>query len=467
MTALTSLFLTIVLATHRWGWRPRLAVGGAGVLMGLFVMCWLTVQALHLPDMTAVFYGHGASPPTPVLWMNLARGGGIVYIAAWGLVEFHHLLRSARRPYERGVASVAIVLYVLTGVPGLMTMLESVARHRGLDMAVMQQVRITFTVLVLTGTAVMLAVQIWLWPLWHHRRQLLARYIEPELVQLRHDLLNLSAAEAELHLDIHHENYANHAIVEAVAVRCRAVGISPARTAIARMAASLITFHRDNVMQDTSYGLVTSWEALMAEAAAEIDQAMALTAWEKALRDGYIAQHVYRIMFLVLESRAYRERLLIDERPRVEAWHQQLADLIATVMHAHGHATPRYETMAGRALPARRLARLRHAWRPLAWRIAGLSAPRAPPERGRPVHMRGPAATCDGHRPYSRHQSGCVVPPLRQGYGGEADQGAEDRHERLSQLPRPGQCLPMSARTRRTMGGGAADRARDDELMFV
>ena len=26
---------------------------------------------------------------------------------------------------------------------------------------------------------------------------------------------------------------------------------------------------------------------------------MALTAWEKALRDGYIAQHVYRLMFLV------------------------------------------------------------------------------------------------------------------------------------------------------------------------
>ena len=77
MTALTSLFLTVVLATHRWGWRPRLAVGGAGVLMGLFVVCWLAVQALHLPDMTAVFYGHGASPPTPVLWMNLVRGAAL------------------------------------------------------------------------------------------------------------------------------------------------------------------------------------------------------------------------------------------------------------------------------------------------------------------------------------------------------------------------------------------------------
>jgi hypothetical protein len=215
---------------------------------------------------------------------------------------------------------VGIVLYVLTGVPGLMTMLESVARHRGLDMAVMQQVRITFTALVLTGTAVMLAVQIWLWPLWRHRRQLLLRYVEPELVQLRNDLLNLSAAEAELHLDLHHEDYANHTIVEAVAARCRSMGISPARTAMARMATSLITFHRDNVIQDTSYGLVTSWEALMAEAAEEIDQAMALTAWKRrcamaTLPSTCIAScsWYWRVV--------HTGRLLIDERPRVEAWH--------------------------------------------------------------------------------------------------------------------------------------------------
>src|SRR5882672_11062542 len=125
MTAVTGLFLTVVLATKRWGWRSRLAVGGAGVLMGLFVVCWLAVRALDLPDMTAVFYGHAAYPPTPVLWMNLTRGGGIVYIAVWGLIEYAHFLRSAQHPYERSVAVVAIVLYVLTGVPGAMTMLES------------------------------------------------------------------------------------------------------------------------------------------------------------------------------------------------------------------------------------------------------------------------------------------------------------------------------------------------------
>jgi hypothetical protein len=34
---------------------------------------------------------------------------------------------------------------------------------------------------------------------------------------------------------------------------------------------------------------------------------MALTAWERTLSDGYIAQQVYILMFLVLDCRAYRE----------------------------------------------------------------------------------------------------------------------------------------------------------------
>ena len=36
----------------------------------------------------------------------------------------------------------------------------------------------------------------------------------------------------------------------------------------------------------------------MDEAAAEMDQARAMTAWEQALRDGYIAQQVYILMGL-------------------------------------------------------------------------------------------------------------------------------------------------------------------------
>ena len=365
MTVLSGLFLTIVLAMHRWSWRQQVAVGGAGVLTVLFIVLWWFVQTLHLPNRTALFYGIRAGHPIPMLWMNVVMGTGIVYIAVCGVVEFQLFLRAARNSYERGVAGISIVLYALTGVAGMLTITEAVARHRGVDMAVVQQVKTPFSAGVLILTAVLLAGQIWLWPLWRHRRQWLARYIEPELVQLRHDLLNLSAEEAELHLDIHHEHYANRAIVEAVAARCRAEGMSLARTAIARMAASLLTFHRDNVIQDTRYGLVTSWEDLMAAAAAEIDQTMALTAWEKALRESYIAQHVYRLMFLVLDSRAFREKLLIDERPRVEAWHEQLADLIATVMQAHGHPTPRYESVARRAAHrrARLWARLVSAWR--------------------------------------------------------------------------------------------------------
>jgi len=81
----------------------------------------------------------------------------------------------------------------------------------------------------------------------------------------------------------------------------------------------LLPYHRDNLLQDPGYRLVTSWEELMADAATELDQAMARTAWGKALCDGYISQQVYIIMFLVLDCRAYWEILLLDEHPRVEA----------------------------------------------------------------------------------------------------------------------------------------------------
>jgi len=358
MTVSCGLFLTIVLATHRWAWRQQLAVGAAGVLTVLFVVLWLHVQTLDLPDLTAVLYGLRAGRPPAVLWMNVVMGAGIVFIAVCGLLEFYHFLRGARSPYEHGMASVAILLYALTSVAGTLTMTEAVARARGLDLTGLQQMKTVFTASVLTMTALLLVGQIWLWPLWRHRRQLLVRYVEPELVQLRHDLLNLSATEAELHLDIHHEAYANHAMVEAVATRCRAAGIAPARCAIARLATSLLTLQRDNLLQDPRYGVVTSWEALMEEAATAIEQAMAVTAWERALRESYIYQQVYILMFLVLDGRAYREILLIDERPRIQTWHQQLADLIATVMHEHGHSTPRYRDVVGRAAQSNRLVRL-------------------------------------------------------------------------------------------------------------
>jgi hypothetical protein len=126
--------------------------------------------------------------------------------------------------------------------------------------------------------------------MWRNRRQILLRWIEPELVQLRNDLLNLSASEAEIHLDLHHEMYANRVIVDAVAARCREEGISPGRIAIARMAVSLITFQRDNVIHDPSYGTITSWDELVEEAAQEIDEMIAVTLWEKAIRDNYVTQ---------------------------------------------------------------------------------------------------------------------------------------------------------------------------------
>ena len=358
MVHFCGLLLTVVLMTDQRAWRHRLAIGGTGVLTAVFVLLWLDVKTLPLPDMASVFYGIRAGHPPAVLWMNVSMGCGLVYIAAWNFVEFTYFHRGARTTYEQGHTAVAMVLYALSGVGGTFTIVEAVGRQQGWDMTGIPQVKAPLAILVSAAAVGVLVNQLWLRPLWRNRRQLLARYLQQELMQLRSDLLNLSAAEAELHLDIHHEAYANRAIVEAVAARCRAAGISPARSAIARMATSLLTFHRDNLLQDPSYGLVTSWESLMEEAAAEIDQAMAATAWERALRDSYVSQHVYILMFLVLDCPAYREKLLIDERPRIQAWHEHLADLIATVMHEHGQSTPRFVALAQRGT-ARKL----FAWR--------------------------------------------------------------------------------------------------------
>ncbi len=365
MTATCGLFLTIVLGTRRWAWPQQLAVGGAGVLTALFVVLWLAVHTLPRSELAVVFYGLRAGRPPLVLWMNVVMGAGIVYIGVWGCIEFHHFLRAARRPYERGMAWVAIGLYVLQVVAGTLTIVEAVARRHGLDMRVVQQVKTPFTASMLGLTAAVLVGQTWLWPLWRARRQILARYVAPELARMRQDLLNLSAVEAERHLDIAYAASANRAMVDDVAARCRAVGISPAREAMARMATTLITCHRDNLLQDPGYGLVTFWEALREEAATAIDEAMARTAWDHALRDGYVSQQVYILMFLVLDSRAFREILLIKDRPRVEPWHQQVAALIATVMHEHGHATPRSGILAQRSAPRHPLVR---RWARLVWR---------------------------------------------------------------------------------------------------
>jgi hypothetical protein len=358
MVHFCGLLLTVVFMTDHWAWRHRLAIGGTGVLTAVFVLLWLYVTTLPLPEPGLVFYGILAGHPPAVLWMNLSMGAGLVYIAAWNFVEFTRFLRGARTPYEQGHTAVAMVLYGLSALGGTFTIVEAVGRQQGWDVTGIPQVKAPLAILVSAAAVGVLVTQIWLRPLWRHRRQWLARYLQADLVQLRNDLLNLSAEEAERHLDIHHTAYANRAIVEAVAARCHAAGISPARNAIARMATCLLTFHRENLLQDPGYGRVTSWESLMEAAAEEIDQAMATTAWERALRDSYVSQHVYTIMFLVLDSPAYREKLLIDERPRVQVWHEQLADMIATVMQEHGQSTPRWVSLS-----QRQTARKWFAWR--------------------------------------------------------------------------------------------------------
>jgi len=362
MARLCGLLLMYVLAAQPWSVRHSLALGGSCVLTAVFVLLWLDVKMLSLPEVASVFYHIRAGRPPAVFWMNVSMGAGLVYIAAWSLVEFTHFLRSARTRYEQGLACVAMLLYALAGAGGTLTIVETAGHARGVDITGVQRAKGPFALFLVAAAACVWVSQIWLRPLWHQRRQRLLRSLEPERVQLRNDLLNLSAALAELHLEMHYTAYANRAIAEDVAARCQAAGLSPARRAIARMATILLTFHRDNLVQDPSYGLVTSWDSLMEEAAAEIDQTIAATAWGHALRDSYVSQHVYILMFLVLESPAVHAKLLLDERPRVQPWHERLADLIATVMQEHGHATPRAAALAQREATGTPWARIRARW---------------------------------------------------------------------------------------------------------
>src|SRR5262249_23638168 len=158
----------------------------------VFVLCWLYVKMLDLPDVESVFYHIRAGHPPAVLWMNVSMGASLVYIAAWSLAEFMRFLGSARTRYEQGLAPLAVLLYALLAQAGILTIAEAVGRKRGVDVAVIHQVKAPFVVLLAAGAVGALVGQIWLWPLWRQRRQLLARYLRTDLVQLRNDLLNLS-----------------------------------------------------------------------------------------------------------------------------------------------------------------------------------------------------------------------------------------------------------------------------------
>jgi hypothetical protein len=349
MVLFCAMLLTVVFMTQHWSWRHHLALGGTGVLTAVFVGYWLAVKRLPLPDLAPVFYSVRAGHPPAVFWMNVSMGTGLVYIAAWNGVEFARFLRRARTGYEQGSAAVGLLLYGLSAVAGTLTVVETVGRRHGVDVTAVPQIKARLAMVLTAVTVGLFAFQLWLRPLWRQRRVWLARYVEPELFQVREDVLNLTAMEAELHLDMQHEAYAHRAMVEAVDARCDAAGIATARKAIARMAVILLTMQRVHMLEDASYSHAKSWDELMTEAAAEINQAMAATAWERAMQDSYIYQHVYLLLFLVLDAPAYRATLLVQPAPRkVQPWHAQLADLIAQVMQEHGQGTPRAEALARR-----------------------------------------------------------------------------------------------------------------------
>jgi MFS family permease len=152
MALFCALLLTVVLATHQWSWRHQLALGGACVLTAVFVLLWLYVKTLDLPERGSVFYGIRAGHPPAVLWMNVSMGFGLLYIAAWNFVEFTHFLQKARTTYEQGYTAVSLVLYALSGVAGTLTMVEAVGRNRVLDMTAVPQAKAPLAILVIAAT---------------------------------------------------------------------------------------------------------------------------------------------------------------------------------------------------------------------------------------------------------------------------------------------------------------------------
>ena len=180
---------------------------------------------------------------------------------------------------------------------------------------------------------------------------------EPELVRLRNDLLNLSAAEAELHLDIHRTAHATRVMVDAVAARCRAAGIPPPgwRSPGWRRASCLSA--RASPPGPLAGHL---WEALM-ETGPEEWTRRRRSAWHRASatarRQPALYRHVSRP-----RSRAYREHAAGRTAPG-QSWHAQLANIIATVMQGTGTArvvpgaTRSGEPWAGYALGLRAVKR--------------------------------------------------------------------------------------------------------------
>jgi len=60
MVQMGGLLLTFVLATDQWAKRHRLALGGLGVLLAVFTLCWLAVPTPPGPEAGAVFYARRA-----------------------------------------------------------------------------------------------------------------------------------------------------------------------------------------------------------------------------------------------------------------------------------------------------------------------------------------------------------------------------------------------------------------------
>lgn len=326
--------------------------------VGLFIVLWVAVHTVQVAHPAALYYGLRGGHPA-VLWlMNVVMGGGLTYISLCLVREYTRMALLARKPIDRLMGRTASLIFIGAAVSGLLTVMEATARASDVDPTLIHAAKAPLAIGLIGLSGIVLAFHVYVWPLWTNRKALLLRYVQPEHVRLRNELVELLIQVDERRLDMHPEAHANRSIVRDVDERCRTRGLEPAHRKVVVEATRLITFNRSNVLNEPDYVDADSWSDLDYGTRTQVDQRIAATAWEQAKRDIYFLSDVSLVCALVLGPDDMRETYAREAL----AWHHEVAEIIAVVMGEHGQSTAlmvrmQHEGMAirGKRTPRRRI----------------------------------------------------------------------------------------------------------------
>ncbi len=340
-----SMFLShylMISTVNRRSARKKIATVTASVATFIiFATLWGAAHGVRVHNPSALYYGSRRGIPT-VLWlMNVVMGGGLTLAAFWNVVEYIHAARAARARRERLKAVPSIVLFLAAMVPGLVTVAEATARHLGRSGAGAYDAKMPVTVTVVGLGVLLVLIQVFVWPLWEHRKELALRYARPEWLKLRGDIVDLIVYNDQKETENHSEVYANRQIVDAVDVRCVADDETPEDCKLSVEATRAITNRRANVIDDPDNVEAESWDDVSEDMRRATDELLAGAAWDYVGRQIYFLSDKMLLIALVLGPDHWREQ---DHR-EPDARHWRLARRIATVMGEFGQPTPLLEKM--------------------------------------------------------------------------------------------------------------------------